>query len=271
MGNGERLTMTECVSLADVRIGKRRRRSVNAAKVEQFRQWLEQGRQAPPVRLVRDGAGYVVRDGRHRVVAAVAAGYADIDAVVSATASLILALTRRAGRASSWAPDSSSGGHSPPLGRNTNDNLGMSGWQSASLATRQGGFDSRRLHLLGAAAREGGVPRSGFLVVALKNPAQRREVEGSNPSGSTEASLRSVNGTARALCTAEVRVRFLPEALNADVAHEEEHRVASPEEPVRAGSSASHRPRFPTRGGMRCRRSRSQPIQQVLQRSTSSA
>ena len=99
MGNGERLTKTMCVSLADVRIGQRRRRSVNASKVEQYRQWLEQGRQAPPVRLARDGAGYVVRDGRHRVVAAVAAGHADIDAVVSAIASLILALTRRAGRA----------------------------------------------------------------------------------------------------------------------------------------------------------------------------
>ena len=98
MGNGERLTMTICVSLADVRISERRRRSLNASKVEQYRHWLEQGRQAPPVRLARVGAGYVVRDGRHRVVAAVAAGHADIEAVLSAIARLIRRLSRRAGR-----------------------------------------------------------------------------------------------------------------------------------------------------------------------------
>ena len=145
MGNGERLTKTMCVSLADVRIGQRRRRSVNASKVEQYRQWLEQGRQAPPVRLARDGAGYVVRDGRHRVVAAFAAGHADIDAVVSAIASLILALTRRGTRVIVGFRQLERRPFAAARAQH-NDNLGMSGWQSASLATRQGGFDSRRLH-----------------------------------------------------------------------------------------------------------------------------
>ena len=98
MGNGERLTETICVSLVDVRISERRRRSTNASKVEQYRLWLEQGREAPPVRLARDGVGYVVRDGRHRVLAAVAAGHADIEAVLSAIARTIRRLTRRAER-----------------------------------------------------------------------------------------------------------------------------------------------------------------------------
>ena len=88
MSDGERLTTTICVPLTDVRISDRRRRAINASKVEQYREWLEQGRQAPPVRLARDGDGFVVRDGRHRVLAAVAAGYADIDAVLSAIAGL---------------------------------------------------------------------------------------------------------------------------------------------------------------------------------------
>ena len=50
--------------------------------VERYREWLEQGREAPPVRLAHDGDGFVVRDGRHRVAAAVAAGHAVIEARV---------------------------------------------------------------------------------------------------------------------------------------------------------------------------------------------
>ena len=50
--------------------------------VERYREWLEQGREAPPVRLARDGDGFVVRDGRHRVAAAVAAGHVVIEARV---------------------------------------------------------------------------------------------------------------------------------------------------------------------------------------------
>ena len=98
------------ILLADVRISERRRQGLNARKVELYRQWLENGRQAPPVRLARDGGGFVVRDGRHRVAAALAAGHVGIEAVL-----------RRL--------------------------LGMRLWrQSTSLATRRSGFDSRRLH-----------------------------------------------------------------------------------------------------------------------------
>ena len=70
------------ILLADVRISERRRQGLSARKVELYRQWLENGRHAPPVRLVRDGSGFVVRDGRHRVVAALAAGHVGIEAVM---------------------------------------------------------------------------------------------------------------------------------------------------------------------------------------------
>ena len=43
------------VLLADVRMSERRLRALSARKVELYRQWLEDGRHAPPVRLVRDG------------------------------------------------------------------------------------------------------------------------------------------------------------------------------------------------------------------------
>jgi hypothetical protein len=168
MGNGERLTETMCVSLADVRIGQRRRRSVNASKVEQYRRWLEQGRQAPPVRLARDGAGYVVRDGRHRVVAAVAAGHADIDAVVSAIASLILALTRR-GCASSWASDSSGGGHSPPLEHRTTTWGCLVGRAPRLQRGRAGSTPAVSTLAWGRSTRKESVPL-GFLVVADAKP-----------------------------------------------------------------------------------------------------
>ena len=98
------------ILLADVRISERRRQGLSARKVELYRQWLEDGRQAPPVRLARDGGGFVVRDGRHRVAAALAAGHVGIEAVLRRLLGMRL-----------W-------------------------WQSTSLATRRSGFDSRRLH-----------------------------------------------------------------------------------------------------------------------------
>ena len=69
-------------------------------KVERYRAWLEQGRVAPPVRLARDGDGFVVRDGRHRVAAAVAAGHAVIEAELQwrITALIERAVRRLAGR-----------------------------------------------------------------------------------------------------------------------------------------------------------------------------
>jgi ParB-like chromosome segregation protein Spo0J len=54
------------------------------ATIELYRQWLERGRLAPPVRLIRDGDMFVVRDGRHRIAAARAAGHTMIEAEVRA-------------------------------------------------------------------------------------------------------------------------------------------------------------------------------------------
>ena len=68
------------VPLAQIRISTRRRRGLSSATVERYREWLEQGREAPPVRLARDGDGFVVRDGRHRVAASLAAGHAVVKA-----------------------------------------------------------------------------------------------------------------------------------------------------------------------------------------------
>ena len=50
------------------------------AAIEAFAR--EQGHEAPSVRLARDGNGYVVSDGRHRVAAALAAGFRFIEAEV---------------------------------------------------------------------------------------------------------------------------------------------------------------------------------------------
>jgi hypothetical protein len=44
--------------------------------------WLEQGREPPPVRLIRAGDVFHVRDGRHRITAAEIAGHAVIEAEV---------------------------------------------------------------------------------------------------------------------------------------------------------------------------------------------
>jgi hypothetical protein len=80
------------VPLAQVRVGQRRARSVSAATVERYRQWLEQGREAPLVRLVRHGDEFVARDGRHRIAAALAAGHLDIKAAVRRIARLPVTL-----------------------------------------------------------------------------------------------------------------------------------------------------------------------------------
>ena len=84
MSKNERLTVPITVPLDQIRISERRRRGLSVSTVERYRQWLEQGREAPPVRLVRQGNGFVVQDGRHRVAAAHAAGQLEIDAEVSA-------------------------------------------------------------------------------------------------------------------------------------------------------------------------------------------
>ena len=62
-------------SLDDIRIGERTVSRLSASTVERYQEWLEQGRQARPVRLARHGDAFVVRDGRHRVAAALAVGH----------------------------------------------------------------------------------------------------------------------------------------------------------------------------------------------------
>jgi hypothetical protein len=75
----DRYAATTWVPLVDVRVTARR---VDAATVDRYREWLEQGCEAPPVRLARHGDAFVVRDGRHRVAAALAAGHVVIEAVI---------------------------------------------------------------------------------------------------------------------------------------------------------------------------------------------
>ena len=69
-------------SLDEIRIGERTVARLSTATIERYRVWLEQGREAPPVRLARQGDEFVVRDGRHRVAAARAAGHTVIEAEV---------------------------------------------------------------------------------------------------------------------------------------------------------------------------------------------
>lgn len=88
-------TATLWVPLDEIRISERRRRSINRATVERYRQWLEQGREAPPVRLVCQGDVYAVRDGRHRVAAALAAGHGLVKAVIQRIAGFARAAINR--------------------------------------------------------------------------------------------------------------------------------------------------------------------------------
>ena len=81
MRENERCPATIWVELDRIRISERRR-SIDRATVGRYRRWLEQGREAPPVRLARLGDAYVVRDGRHRVAAALAAGHDLVEAVL---------------------------------------------------------------------------------------------------------------------------------------------------------------------------------------------
>jgi hypothetical protein len=96
MGAQEHFAATFWVPLAEIRIGERRRLCVSAAKIERYRYWLEAGREAPPVRLVRQRDGFVVRDGRHRISAARAAGHTLIEATIQRIAEMVWAVARAA-------------------------------------------------------------------------------------------------------------------------------------------------------------------------------
>jgi hypothetical protein len=88
-------TQTIWARLDDIRVGDRRVRALNAAKVARYSEWLEQGRVAPPVRLARNGDVFVVRDGRHRVAAALAAGHAVIEAELHRRIAVLVGRTVR--------------------------------------------------------------------------------------------------------------------------------------------------------------------------------
>ena len=120
--------------LAEIAMGDRARRSLSAATIERYRGWLEQGRGAPAIRIARVGDVYVVRDGRHRVAAALAAGHRFIEEVRP-----IARWLRRLGRSSGRLQ----GGARSAAAQTTGMRFF---WKNASLAPRRSGFDTRRLH-----------------------------------------------------------------------------------------------------------------------------
>jgi hypothetical protein len=171
-------TQTIWARLDDVRVSDRRARAVNAAKVARYRDWLEQGRVAPPVRLVRNGDFFVVRDGRHRVAAALAAGHAVIEAELHRWIAALLGRTARqviaACPSPSWAWGRCSGGRAPRLQRGSS------------------GFDSHRLHSNARRARPsgaGGGLHPAHSAAALRATATPRD---SSPQGFVASRSRSV-------------------------------------------------------------------------------
>ena len=125
-------------SLDEIRMGKRTVARLSVPMVELYRARLEQGRDAPPVRLARQGDAFVVRDGRHRVAAALAAGHTVIEAEVRPIGrirGLVTAWIRR-GRVS----------------RPSRLDLtpGMRSGSTCRLHRAGRGFDSHRLHAVQA-------------------------------------------------------------------------------------------------------------------------
>ena len=130
-------TQTIWTPLAEIAMGDRARRSLSAATIEQYRGWLEQGRETPAIRIARIGDVYVVRDGRHRVAAALAAGRRFIEAEVQPIARWLRRLGRSTRRLLGGARSAAA------------QTMGMRFfWKNASLAPRRSGFDPRRLHSL---------------------------------------------------------------------------------------------------------------------------
>ena len=76
-----------------------RGRGLDRAKIELYLEWLEEGREPPPVRLARAGHILYVRDGRHRITAALVAGHTVIEADVRRSVN-----HRRLGRRAAAAP-----------------------------------------------------------------------------------------------------------------------------------------------------------------------
>ena len=144
-------TQTIWARLDDVRLSDRRARCINVAKVARYREWLEEGRIAPPVRLARHGDLFVVRDGRHRVVAALAAGHAVIEAELQRRIHALLGRTVRRLAAACSSHETGTGGRS-----------------SAGRAPRlhRGGAGSiPAVSTVGPQHEKGECTRGGFLVV----------------------------------------------------------------------------------------------------------
>ena len=129
-------TSTIWAPLAEIRVSERAARRLSAATVELYRLWLEQGREAPPIRIARVGDCYDVRDGRHRVAAARAAGHGYIEAELWPIAML-------RSRLGQLAHVLRAGAH--PAARSSQGTRFFR--KNTSLAPRRSGFDSRRLHL----------------------------------------------------------------------------------------------------------------------------
>jgi hypothetical protein len=101
-------------------------------------------------------------------------------------------------------------------------------WKNTSFAPRRSGFDSRRLH-----------SHASVVSTASTRPLYGRGA-GSTPAGGSVASHRTPVAQRNEHCpaTAEDAGSIPAGRIHADVAQREEHRVASPERPVRDGSSA---------------------------------
>ena len=138
-------TTSTWVPVARIRISPRRTRGLSPATVELYRRWLEEGREAPPVRLIRDGDGFLVRDGRHRIAAARAAGHGFVEAHVREVGH------RRSTDSSDEPPALESDHTKRAWGRSFCR-------RNASLAPRKSGFDSRRLHSWGRSMRSAIAP-----------------------------------------------------------------------------------------------------------------
>ena len=101
-------------------------------------------------------------------------------------------------------------------------------WKNTSFAPRRSGFDSRRLH-----------SHASVVSTASTRPLYGRGA-GSTPAGGSVASHRTPVAQRNEHCPATAAdAGSIPAGrIHADVAQREEHRVASPERPVRDGSSA---------------------------------
>jgi hypothetical protein len=68
--------------VADVHMSAKNQRKVSQARVRQYAADMEWGSDFPPIRVLAVGDHYVVRDGRHRLMAHIANNYPLIIAIV---------------------------------------------------------------------------------------------------------------------------------------------------------------------------------------------